>query len=329
MSGKRNFRALRVYKSEDRVRSRVEAVSEEELPEGELLLRVHRSSLNYKDALSAAGHPGVTKNYPHTPGIDAFGVAEEGPFPAGTELIVTGFDLGMNTWGGFGELIRVPARWAVPLPEGLSLEHAAALGTAGLTAGLCVDALLSAGVTPERGPVLVTGATGGVGSLALGILDRLGFRVEALSGKENAEEFLSPLASELELLPRETVAESPHRPLLSERWQGAVDTVGGETLGGLLRSVAYGGAVAACGNAGGAELSTTVYPFILRAIRLQGVDSAQAEIKKRNEIWSKLAGPWKPKNLDTIVERIGLEEIPGAVEAMLSGDHRGRTVIML
>ncbi len=329
MSDNRNFRALRVYKSEDGVRSQVEEVSEEELPEGELLLRVHYSSLNYKDALSATGHPGVTKNYPHTPGIDAFGVVEAGPYSKGTELIVTGFDLGMNTWGGFGELIRVPADWATPLPEGLTLQEAAALGTAGLTAGLCVQALLSAGLSPEGGPVLVTGATGGVGSIALGILSRLGFRVEALSGKEGAKEFLSPLAPEVEVLPREAVAESPNRPLLKGRWQGAVDSAGGETLAGLLRSIAYNGAVAACGNAAGGELTTTVYPFILRGLRLQGIDSAQADMMSRSEVWSNLAGPWKPRNLDTLVERITLEEVPQAVEAMLSGRHQGRTVITL
>lgn len=327
MSDNQSFRALRVYKEEEGTRFRVEQNSVEELPEGDLLLRVRHSSLNYKDALSATGHPGVTKTYPHTPGIDALGTAESGPFSDGSRLIVTGFDLGMNSWGGFGELIRVPAAWALPLPEGLTLRQAAALGTAGLTAGLCVDALLKAGATPDKGPLLVTGATGGVGSIAVGILARLGFSVEALSGKERAEEFLRPLAEEVDILPREAVAENRERPLLKGRWQGAVDTVGGETLANLLRSVAYGGVVAACGNAGGAELSATVYPFILRGIRLQGIDSGRAEMELRKSVWENLAGPWKPKNLESVANEIGLEEIPEAVEEMLSGTHLGRTIV--
>lgn len=329
MSQNRSFRAMRVYKNGEATHSEVEEVSERELPEGDLLLRVRYSSLNYKDALSATGHPGVTKNYPHTPGIDAVGVAEEGPFAKGTELIVTGFDLGMNTWGGFGELLRVPADWALPLPQALTMLEAAAFGTAGLTAGHCVHALLEAGATPEGSPILVTGATGGVGSIATAVLAHLGFRVEALSGKESARDLLHPVADSVEILPREAVAENPKRPLLTGRWQGAVDTVGGETLAALLRSVEYGGVVCACGNAGGAELSTTVYPFILRAVQLRGIDSAQASMELRKDLWDKLAGPWKPKNLQHLVSETSLEGIPEAVESMLSGGHQGRTVIAL
>lgn len=329
MSKAEAFRALRIYKEEGGTRAAVEERSLEELPPGDLLLRVRYSSLNYKDALSATGNPGVTKHYPHTPGIDAFGEAVEGPYPPGTKLIITGYDLGMNTSGGFAEFVRVPSQWAIPLPEGLSLREGASLGTAGLTAGLCVKALLDAGLSPAGAPVLVTGATGGVGAVALGVLRRLGFDLEAISGKQNARELLKPLAGDVEILPRETVQDNPKRPLLSGRWQGAVDTVGGDTLAGLLRSVKRRGAVAACGNAGGGDLSTTVYPFILRGLRLQGIDSAETRIEVKEDIWRRLAGPWKPRGLDAVVEEVPLEEVPREVEAMLAGRHTGRTVISL
>jgi alcohol dehydrogenase len=235
----------------------------------------------------------------------------------------------MNTAGGFGEYIRVPAEWAVPLPEGLTMMEAAALGTAGLTAGLCVKALLDGGVSPKGAPILVTGATGGVGALALGILARLGYTLEGVSGKESAGELLRPLTGELQLYPRESLLESPNRPLLTGRWQGAVDSVGGSALAGLLRSIKRRGTVAACGNAGGGELSTTVYPFILRGVRLQGIDSAETPVELKEEIWRRLAGPWKPAGLESLVEQIGLTEIPRAVEEMLRGRHAGRTVIAL
>lgn len=329
MSKANAFRALRVYKEEHGSRAAVEERSLESLPPGDLLLRVRYSSLNYKDALSATGQPGVTKQYPHTPGIDAFGEAIEGPYPSGTKLIITGFDLGMNTSGGFAEYVRVPSDWAVPLPEGLSLREAASLGTAGLTAGLCVKALLDGGLSPSGDPLLVTGATGGVGVIALGVLRRLGFTLQAVSGKKNAGDLLRPLAGDVEVLPRGTVLENPKRPLLSGRWQGAVDTVGGETLAGLLRSVKQRGTVAACGNAGGGVLSTTVYPFILRGLRLQGIDSAETPIQVKEDIWRRLAGPWKPRGLEKVVHEVDLDAVPREVEAMLAGRHSGRTVIAL
>lgn len=302
-----------------------------DLPAGELLIKVNYSSLNYKDALSATGRPGVTKNYPHTPGIDAAGVVVEdasGRFKAGDEVIVTGYDLGMNTAGGFGQYIRVPAAWGVPLPAGLSLRESMILGTAGFTAGLSVLRLAAAGVTPESGEVLVTGATGGVGSIAVAILAQAGYTVAAATGKASAADYLQGLGAST-VIDRQAVVEGAERPLLKERWAGAVDVVGGSTLAAVLKSTRYGGVVTCCGLVGAPDLPVNVFPFILRGVSLLGIDSVQCPGGPRLEVWQKLAGPWKPARLDATATEVTLQELEQPIAAILAGEVRGRTLVNL
>lgn len=245
-----------------------------DLPAGDVLIRVQYSSLNYKDALSASGNRGVTRKYPHTPGIDAAGVVAESSvaeFAAGDEVIVTGYDLGMNTAGGFGQYIRVPAAWVIKRPQGLSLREAMILGTAGLTAALCVEKLERSGLRPDHGSVLVTGASGGVGSIAVELLAKLGYTVAAATGKLEQAEFLNRLGAK-QILDRATVADGVDKPLLKEQWAGAVDTVGGDILFNVVKSLQYGGSVACCGLTAGAGFKASVLPFILRGVNLLGVE---------------------------------------------------------
>ncbi len=302
-----------------------------DLPPGELLVRVGYSSLNFKDALSATGRPGVTKRYPHTPGIDAAGTVTEdrsGRFRPGDPVIVTGYDLGMNTAGGFGQYIRVPAAWAVPLPEGLTLRESMILGTAGFTAGLSVYKLAAAGILPEAGPILVTGATGGVGSLAVGILARAGYQVTAATGKVAEAEYLTGLGA-TEVLGRESVLEGAERPLAKERWAGAIDVVGGLTLAAILKGTRYGGVVTCCGLVGSPDLPINVFPFILRGVSLLGIDSAQCPPATRQQVWQRLAGPWKPARLEATAVPCTLQELEPQIVAILEGKLRGRAVVDL
>ena len=301
----------------------------DDLPPGEVLIRVHYSSLNYKDALSAIGNRGVTKNYPHTPGADASGVVEEsgsGQFSPGDRVIVTGYDLGMNTSGGFGEYIRVPASWVVPLPPGLTLREAMIYGTAGFTAGLSVRAVVDFGGEPGRGPILVTGASGGVGSLAVAFLAKLGYRVFASSGKAEAQQYLLDLGAE-EVIPREEALDESPRPLLRGRWAGVVDTVGGRVLATALRTTTQRGVVTTCGNVDGAELNITVFPFILRGVRLIGIDSASTPMSVRLPLWELMAGQWKPERLDEIAREVPLEGLDREIELILKGGQKGRVVL--
>ena len=325
-----HFQALRANRDEQGA-FRQEVVSREldSLPPGDVLVRVRYSSLNYKDALSATGNPGVTRNYPHTPGIDAAGEVEAcatGDFATGDPVIVTGYDLGMNTSGGFGQYIRVPVGWLVPLPAGLSLRDAMLLGTAGLTAGLCVDKLLKADVTPEAGPVLVTGATGGVGMIAVALLAQLGFDVHAVTGKPEQGDLLRQLGAS-EVLGRESVQEGTGKALLKERWAGAVDTVGGDVLFNVVKSLRRGGSVACCGLTAGTTFQASVFPFILRGVNLLGVDSVEIPLAEKADIWRKLAGPWKPAALERIGHEIGLQELPAEISRVLAGQQVGRALV--
>ena len=300
-----------------------------ELPEGEVLIRVACSSLNYKDALAATGHPGVNKVFPHVPGVDAAGiVAQSGvyEFVPGDQVLVTGFDVGANRWGGWAQYVRVPAEWVVPLPRGLSLRESMMLGTAGYTAGLCVDALQKHSVLPESGEVVVTGASGGVGSMAVALLSKLAYRVVAVTGKSHAHDYLKKLGAR-EILDRQAVDDGSGRPLLARRWAGAVDTVGGNILGTVLRATQHSGCVAACGLAGGSDLPVTVYPFILRAITLAGIDAAWGSIPLRHEIWTRLAGPWKLDCLEEIARFIELEDLPAKIDELLGGRVVGRFAV--
>ncbi|MEE4380976.1 MAG: YhdH/YhfP family quinone oxidoreductase [Pseudomonadales bacterium] len=326
------FRALRVERTESGFTREVVERDEAELPEGELLIDVAFSSLNYKDALSATGNPGVTRNFPHTPGIDAAGTVLESAsdaFAAGDEVIVIGFDLGMNTSGGFGQRIRVPAGWAVKRPAKLSLRESMILGTAGFTAAECVDKLERVGgLRPEQGEVLVTGATGGVGSVAVLLLAKLGYRVVAVTGKAERADWLRGLGA-AEILPREALRDGGAKPLLAERYAGVVDTVGGEILFNAVKSLRYGGSAALCGLVDSPAIPATVLPFILRHVNLLGVDSVQLPLPEKQRIWDRLAGEWKLDGLETLVEPLTLDDLSGAIDRILEGRMVGRGLVDL
>ena len=302
-----------------------------DLPAGELLIDVAYSSLNYKDALSATGNPGVTRNFPHTPGIDAAGTVAESSdasFRAGDEVIVIGFDLGMNTAGGFGKNIRVPAAWAVPMPAGLTPRSAMILGTAGFTAALCIDKLERIGGLTTDGPVLVTGATGGVGSVAVALLAKLGYDVYAVTGKPQQHDFLRRLGA-AEILSREDATANAKRPLGREKWAGVVDTVGGEILVDGLKSLRYGRSLAACGLVASAEIPATVLPFILRHVNLLGIDSVELPLPEKAAIWQKLATDWQLDDLETLVEPLTLNTLSDAIDRILTGKMVGRGLVDL
>ena len=303
--------------------------SQDELPPGDVLIRVHYSSLNYKDALAAEAHPGVVRKLPHVPGIDAAGVVESdatGRFRAGDQVIVTSYGLGADQWGGWAEYIRVPADWVVPLPAELSLEESMILGTAGFTAAQCVQALLTNGIRPDAGEVVVTGATGGVGCLAVMILARLGFQVVAVTGKPQLQSRLKSWGA-TGIIGRSDVVNDSPRPLLSSKWAGGIDTVGGRTLATILRETKNYGVVAACGLVGGTDLNLTVHPFILRGVILAGISSQSLPADRRQAIWAKLAGEWRPRQLTEVATTIGLEGVEQAVQTILRGEIVGRTVV--
>jgi acrylyl-CoA reductase (NADPH) len=301
-----------------------------DLPAGELIIEVKYSSLNYKDALSATGNKGVTKKYPHTPGIDAAGVVADSTtklFAVGDQVTVTGFDLGMNTSGGFGQYVSVPALWATKLPQGLSLKDSMSHGTAGLTAALCVIRLMASGLTKDSGEVLVTGATGGVGSVAIGILAKLGFNVVAATGKASEHDFLTKLGAK-GIISREEANDTSGRPLQKPRWAGVVDTVGGNILATALKATKYAGLVAACGNAMSHELNVNVFPFILRGVSLLGVDSVEIPMRARQMAWNKLAGEWSI-DVGSLVTEVSLEELSPKIDEILKGAIRGRVLVNL
>ncbi|WP_339137106.1 MAG: YhdH/YhfP family quinone oxidoreductase [Candidatus Electrothrix sp. GW3-4] len=328
----KRFKALVVREDEGQLFHRtVEERRVGELPPGEVLIRVHFSSLNYKDALSANGNRGITKTYPHTPGIDAAGVvaaSATGQFNEGDEVICMGYDLGMNTPGGFAEYISVPNDWVLAKPAGISLYETMQIGTAGFTAAQCVERLISLGVRPDQGPVLVTGATGGVGSTAVALLSKLGFQVTAVTGKESEHAFLQELGA-VHILTRRQAIGRVSAAMLRERWAGVVDTVGGEVLAGAVKATQYGGVVACCGNVASGDLPLTVYPFILRGVCLIGIDSASCPMVRREEIWQQLADGWRLTMLDGLTTRISLDQLGQYIEAMLAGKTTGRIVVDL
>ncbi|MRR58313.1 MAG: acryloyl-CoA reductase [Deltaproteobacteria bacterium] len=302
-----------------------------DLPEGELLVKVHYSSLNYKDALAATGQFGIIKQYPQTPGIDASGEVVESSvseFKPGDRVLVTSYDLGMGTSGAFGQYIRVPAAWALPLPGGLSLKESMILGTAGLTAGMMIRKLVDNGVRPEDGDVLVTGATGGVGSVAVAILAKLGYRVIAATGKASEKAFLLGLGA-AGVIGREDVLSGVDQPLMAERWAGVVDVVGGDMLAAAIKSTRYDGTVTCCGLVGSIDLPLNVLPFILRGVSLLGIDSVQCPMGPRRLVWEKLATEWKLGNLESIGRECTLRNLKQEIDAILKGGLRGRVVVNL
>ena len=295
---------------------------------GELLIQVHYSSINYKDALSIIGNKGITKQYPHTPGIDAAGVVVHSQlenFKVGDKVIVTGYDLGMNTAGGFGQYIRVPAEWVVKLPKGLTLKEAMIIGTAGFTAGISVSRLVEL-VKPTDGKVIVSGATGGVGSVALSLLSKLGYQTIALSGKEAECDFMKTLGA-AEILPRSQFQEVDKRPILSSQYAGAIDTVGGPILENILKMLNPLGAVTTCGSVAATQLNLTVFPFILRGISLIGISAQNYPTALREGLWIKLATDWKPQHLLDLYTEITITEIAPTIDRILKGELKGRTIV--
>ena len=332
MNPSETYQALVVRETEGKefVRT-IEQKTIHELPEGDLLIRVHFSSLNYKDALSASGNRGVTRSYPHTPGIDAAGVVVTGDghgFKPGDEVIVTSYDLGMNTPGGFGQYIRVPSAWAVPMPQTMTPRTAMMYGTAGLTAGLSVWHLLKDGLNPADGEILVTGATGGVGSLAVAMLSRMGYQVAAVNGRKDATKFLKGIGAHT-VIPREDAVDPGSRPLLKGRWAGVVDAVGGAVLATALRSTQPYAIVTCCGNVADAAVPMTVYPFILRGVKLVGISSQNCPMSLRRKIWENLATKWGIETLEALVTEIGLAHLDTAISQMLQGKAPGRNLVNL
>ena len=326
------FKALLVEQPEKKVFNRsIVTRTLDDLPEGELVVKVHYSSLNFKDALSSVGNPGVTRNFPHTPGIDAAGKVvscADGSFQPGDQVIVTSYDLGMETDGGFGQLIRVPSKWALKLPEGLTLKESMMLGTAGLTAALSVHQLVESGVIPEQGPVLVTGATGGVGSLAVAMLAKIGFTVTAVTGKLEETPYLEGLGA-TQIIDRETLLKGNDRPMLKPTWAGVVDCVGGEMLAAAIKSAQYDGVVTCCGLVASIDIPINVFPFILRGVRLIGIDSAECPMERRIQVWKQLANELKLDNLTEMVDEITLAGVEEKVQLMLKGGMKRRALVNL
>jgi len=322
------FKAFVVNEDENNYIGKVTFRKIDDLPKGDLLVKVYYSSLNYKDALSASGNKGVTKNYPHTPGIDAVGVvvrSEDQSFSIEDKVIVTSYDLGMNTDGGFGEYIQVPSKWAIKLPENLSMKESMIYGTAGLTAGISVLRLTEL-VKPEDGNILISGGTGGVGTISIAILNKLGYSVTAITGKETEKKYLSDLGAE-EIIMRKDFEALDKKPLLKTLYAGAIDTVGGVILENIIKSIKQNGAVTCCGNVASSKLELTVFPFILRGVTLIGIDSQNLAMTYREKVWKKLASDWKPVTLLDSYDAISLEDIDQKISLMLQGKLKGRTII--
>lgn len=299
--------------------------------ENEVVIKVSYSSLNYKDALSSVGNPGVTRVFPHITGIDVAGVVSESTsniFKEGERILVTGYDMGMNTNGGHAQYVKVPASWVARIPDSISDKEIMTFGTAGLTAALSINELIGNGVRPEEGEILVTGATGGVGSIAVSILNKIGYTVVAITGKADRIDFLKRIGAQ-DVILREEFDTQTNRTLLSERFAGVVDTVGGTLLASALKQVKYDGVVTCCGLTSSHELNTNVFPFILRGVRLIGIDSVECKLEKKQAAWEKLASKWKIDTLKNITNEITLDEIKDAYDKLLSGKAVGRYVVKI
>ena len=325
------FEALVLSQTDDKTEKRVMELGVDDLPEGDVLVRVEYSDVNYKDGMIVNGIGGLVRQYPHVPGIDLAGVVEESyhsRFKSGDKVVLTGWRVGEVHWGGYAQKARVNGDWLVALPDALSTRQAMAVGTAGLTSMLCVKALESNGITPKAGPVLVTGAAGGVGSIAVAILARLGYSVAASTGREALHGYLKSLGA-TEIVARAELAEVSKRPLEKEIWAGAVDTVGSTTLARVLAQLKYNGSVAACGLAAGPKLETTVIPFLLRGINLLGIDSVIQPYENRVATWNRIASDLPHDKLEEMTEVIGLDDVSKAAAEILAGQVRGRLVVEL
>lgn len=329
------FKAYLLRESEDRkVSGAFEDVAVSDLPApspegGDVTVRVAYSTVNYKDGMVMNGIGRLVRAYPHVPGVDFSGTVEASDNPGfapGDKVVLTGWRVGEMHWGGYGELARVKGDWLVKLPDGLSLSRAMALGTAGFTAGLSIDTLESAGMDPSKGEVLVTGAAGGVGSVAVALLAAKGYSVAAATGRAETHDYLKELGADA-LVDRAALSEAPSRPLNKERFQAAIDNVGGSTLANLLTQVSYGGSVAAVGLAGGNEVTTTVLPFLLRGVNLLGIDSVMCPTARRQTVWQTIAETLPMQKLDAISHSHPFDELPALGKAILKGEVRGRAVV--
>ena len=302
-----------------------------DLPDHDLLVKVHYSSLNYKDMLSASGNKAVTSQYPFTPGIDASGIvlSSKSPrFKTGDKVIVTSYDLGMNTPGGFGEYISVPSAWALHLPEAISLKESMMAGTSGLTAAIGIKKLVNHQLKPEDGRVAVTGATGAVGSFAVSLFAHLGFKCDAITGKSDQHTFLNSIGAD-RIIDRFSLCKEELKPLNKSRWVGAIDTVGGSMLDRIIRQISHNGIVACCGNVLGDTFETSIYPFILRGVSLMGIDSGIALMEDRLKIWSLLSSEWKMPVLNDLCRTIELQDLSAEIHMMKEGKQIGKVVIRL
>lgn len=325
-----NFRAFVVNKTEDNFTAQLQELGLDDLPAGEVLVKVAYSSVNYKDGLATIPNGNIVRKYPFVPGIDLSGTvaqSSDSRFKEGDEVIVTSYDLGVSHFGGFSEYARVKADWVVPLPKSLSLKEAMAYGTAGFTAALALHQMELNGLNPQKGPVLVTGATGGVGSIAIGMFSKVGYQVAASTGKQSEHDYLREQGA-TEILSREEVSTESNRPMEKERWAGSVDSVGGATLAYLVRTTKYGGSVASCGLTGGTQLNTTVFPFILRGVNLLGIDSVACPMGLRRHLWERMADEIKPSNLLTSIGyEVPLEGLSEITAKILKGGIRGRAIV--
>ncbi|MBY0148159.1 acryloyl-CoA reductase [Neobacillus niacini] len=326
-----DFKALVVDKSDTDFSIGVKQVSFQDLPAGEVLIKVAYSGINYKDGLASLPDGKIVRSYPFIPGIDLAGVvvsSEDPRYTEGDQVIATSYEIGVSHYGGYSEYARIPADWIVPLPKNLSLKEAMIYGTAGFTAALSVQRLEENGLTPEKGKVLVSGATGGVGSLALAILAKRGYDVVASTGKSSEHDYLHKLGAN-EVVSREEVYNGKAKALDKQLWAGAVDPVGGEFLAAILSKIQYNGSVAVSGLTGGGNVPTTVFPFILRGINLLGIDSVYCPMEVRRPLWERMATDFKPEGLESISKEISLEELPQTLPIILQGQAKGRFIVKI
>lgn len=327
-----SFKALMVDKTDSDFTVNVKEVTVEDLPPGDVLINVRYSSVNYKDGLASTPDGKIVRSYPFIPGIDLSGVvvrSKDSRFKAGDEVIATSYEIGVSHFGGYSEYAQIPADWVVPLPKGLSLKEAMVYGTAGFTAGLSVQRLEENGLTPDKGKVLVTGATGGVGSIAVAILAKRGYHVVASTGKQSEHDFLFELGAS-EILSREDVTGQNIKVLDKQLWAAAIDPVGGKTLASILSKITYNGSVAVSGLTGGGDVPTTVFPFILRGVNLLGIDSVYCPMETRIALWKRMATDFKPDHLLKVMNKeVPLDELPIYLSSILKGEARGRTIVKL
>ncbi|MEY8741218.1 acryloyl-CoA reductase [Bacillales bacterium AN1005] len=323
------FNAYIVENSND-FKAGIKKIGLNELPNGDVVVKVSYSSVNYKDGLASIPNGNIVKSYPFIPGIDLAGIvisSKDNRYKPGDEIIATSYGLGVSHFGGYSEYARIPADWIVPLPKGLTLKEAMIYGTAGFTAALSIHQLEKNGLTPNKGKILVTGATGGVGSIGIAILSKLGYHVVASTGKESEHNYLNLLGAK-EILPREAIIGDKIKLMDKQHWAAVVDPVGGKSLASILSKIQYGGSVAVSGLTGGSDLPTTVFPFILRGINLLGIDSVYCPMELRINIWNRMASDMKPFGMDKIINEINFSDLPEALSTIIKGKSRGRTVVI-